>query len=39
MTVASELARYGLYLVGVQDVRWVKGAVNEQRIIPLPKEK
>jgi len=25
MTVANELVRYGLYLVGVQDARWGQG--------------
>ena len=36
---ARELARYKLDLVGVQEVRWDKGAQQEQRIIIFSMEK
>jgi exonuclease III len=32
-TVARELGKYKLDLVGVQEVRWEKGALKGQRII------
>jgi exonuclease III len=32
-TVARELGKYKLDLVGVQEVRWEKGALNGQRIV------
>jgi hypothetical protein len=32
-TVARELGKYKLDLVGVQEVRWVKGGTERQRII------
>jgi hypothetical protein len=39
MTVARELARYKLYLVGVQEVRWDKGGTVRAGIILLYMEK
>jgi hypothetical protein len=32
-TVSGELGKYKLDLVGVQEVRWDKGALNQQAII------
>jgi hypothetical protein len=39
MTVVRELARYKLYLVGVQEVRWDKGGTVRAGIILLYMER
>jgi hypothetical protein len=38
-TVVRELGKHKLDLVGVQEVRWEKGALNRQRIIRFAMEK
>ena len=39
IAAVRELERYKLYVVGVQEVRWDKGAQSEQEIIILSMEK
>jgi hypothetical protein len=38
-TVARELGKYKLDLVGVQEVRWIRGILKGQRIIRFSMEK